>query len=142
MTSDAAHTNVPVLFPLPRVGNAEEGFITIATVDGNIPFSPARVFWTNGTPPHVQRGGHAHRTTSQVLVCVHGSIQVETENRDGKLGRFLLNDPAMALFLPSMCWRTLRFQPGSVLLAMASTPFEHADYIRDKAEFVALARAT
>lgn len=136
------HNKAPVLFPLPRVGGPEEGFITIATVEGNIPFAPARVFWTTGTPPHVRRGGHAHRTTSQVLVCVSGSIEVRTEDRDGNQTSFLLNDPALALFLPSLCWRTLHFQAGAVLLAMASTPFDHADYIRDKAEFMALAKRT
>jgi hypothetical protein len=130
----------PQLYRLPRIGSEGEGHITVATIRGAIPFVPERVFWVTGTPPTQQRGGHAHRTTCQVLVAVAGRVDVHTELRNGVKKDLVLDDPGTALFLPAMCWRTLRFSPGAVLLVMASTPFDHTDYIRDIEQFRALGR--
>lgn len=128
-------TQVPQKFRLPRIGADVEGYLTIATMDSTIPFVAQRVFWICGTPPHLERGGHANRTTRQVLVGITGRVEVSTETLDGRKDLFVLDDPGSALYLPAMCWRTIRFSEGAVLLVMASTLYTEADYIRNLMEF-------
>ena len=41
-----------------------------------LPFSPRRCFTVTGVPSGTARGGHAHRTGMQLLVCLHGRIDV------------------------------------------------------------------
>lgn len=129
----------PLEFPLPRIGGDTEGYIVIATMGSTIPFRAERVYWVCGTA-HVPRGGHAHLVTRQVLVGVAGSVRVTTELPDGRTRHFVLDDPSKALYLPVMCWRTMQFEQGGVLLVMASTPFDHGDYIRDLQHFRELGR--
>lgn len=129
------HEIRPQTFPLPCIGTESTGNLIIATMDNTIPFVAKRIFWTCDTPSNVERGGHAHRNTHQVLVSVAGRIEVFTEMRDGSKAHFVLDDPRTALYLPAMCWRVIHFADKAVLLAMASTPFDHADYIRDLEEF-------
>lgn len=123
------------LFRLPCMGSGPEGFLTVATVGAGIPFAVQRVHWTFGTPPAVERGGHANRLTRQVLVSVAGKVVVSTETLDGRTEQFILDDPSIALHLPPLCWRTIRFSKEAVLLVIASTLFEESDYIRSLALF-------
>jgi hypothetical protein len=133
--ANSPHISVPTLFNFPQIGKPGEGFIAVATAGGNLPFAIARVYWTFGTPRHVQRGGHAHLQTEQVMVAMAGTVLVHTETPGGHKASFTLDHPGTGLYLPKCCWRTMDFQDGAVLLVMASTPFSEADYIRDRSAF-------
>ena len=51
-----------------------------------------------------------------------------------------LDDPAIGLTLPPMVWHEMSdFSPDCVLMVLASAAYDEADYIRDYAEFAALA---
>jgi hypothetical protein len=39
-----------------------------------LPFAPRRVFSITGAPVGTRRGGHAHRSGAQLLVCLQGRI--------------------------------------------------------------------
>lgn len=96
------------------------------------------MFWTYGTPAGVLRGQHANKATEEVLVAVTGSITVETDNGRSK-ETFVLDNPAIGLYLPAMCWTDLHFAPGTIAVCLTSTDFEDSDYIRDYATFKRLA---
>jgi hypothetical protein len=104
------------------------------------PFALERVYWLHDLREGEVRGHHAHRTLSQAFVAASGAFQIELDDGDRK-NEYRLDRPDFALFLPPKLWRTVRvLREHSVLVVMASAPYDEADYIRDYGEFVRFAR--
>ena len=101
----------------------------------DVPFPIKRIFYVYGVKDQNDRGKHAHYKTKQVLICVHGSVDVLVH--DGKLSRkFKLNSPADALYIPEMIWDEQVYNSAdSVLLVLSNTKYIPADYIHDFEEF-------
>ncbi|WP_062542521.1 sugar 3,4-ketoisomerase [Rufibacter tibetensis] len=107
----------------------------ISTQDATgLPFDVKRVFWVFASDQGAERGGHAHRTTKELLVVLQGSVRVETETAKGT-NTFVLTSPAQGLYIPPFCWITVHPAPNSLLCCSTSTHFEEADYIRSYEEF-------
>jgi hypothetical protein len=116
------------------------GSLTAAELERDIPFQPARFFLVYDVPSTETRGAHAHRRCQQLLVAARGHLSVVAD--DGEVRQeFLLDSPSLGLHLPAMTWGIqYKASADSVLLVLASHPYDPADYIRDYAEFEALAR--
>jgi hypothetical protein len=125
----------PYLLKFDRIGHAGTGILVTSQQAASLPFAVQRVFWVLETPSEVERGGHANKITEEIMVALHGSVTVETENRSGRKQTFELNDPAVGLYIPAYCWLSIRFAPGTVLLCLASTDFDETDYIQEITEF-------
>ena len=121
---------LPYLFSLPTHGAATSGWLTVAEAAG-LPFAVRRTYWITDVPAGRVRGRHAHRTLEQVLVAVHGRVSLRIELRDQETRRFYLTRPTQALYLPPHCWPEIEFEPGAVLLCLASQPYDPADYIHE-----------
>lgn len=114
----------------PKVGNPSLGFISIAEKQ-DLPFVPKRIYWTYYTPEDVERGGHSHFDLQQILLAVAGKIEVTTELLDGEKLHFILDKPNMGLYIPKMCWRTMKYTHNAVQICIASNEYDEKDYIRD-----------
>jgi carbonic anhydrase/acetyltransferase-like protein (isoleucine patch superfamily) len=116
------------------------GSLSAAELGNDIPFQPARFFLVYDVPSTETRGAHAHRRCQQLLVAAKGHLAVVVD--DGEVRQeFLLDSPSLGLHLPAMTWGIqYKCSADAVLLVLASDPYDPADYIRDYAEFVALAR--
>lgn len=114
----------------PKVGNPSLGFISIAEKQ-DLPFVPKRIYWTYYTPEDVERGGHSHFDLQQILLAVAGKIEVTTELLDGEKSHFILDKPNMGLYIPKMCWRTMKYTHNAVQICIASNEYDEKDYIRD-----------
>lgn len=125
----------PELIRFPSIGHAQQGYITVAEVQKNVPFAIQRVYWTYYTPNNIERGGHAHHHLSQILIAVSGIIDVNVESREGRKETFILNSPDTGLLLPPPFWHTMRFTHNAVLLSLASMVYSETDYIRDYDQF-------
>ena len=125
----------PYLLSFDQIGSAALGQLISTQQAGNLPFAVKRVFWVFNTPPDVQRGNHANKVTQEVMIAVQGAVTVETESRSGQKQTFTLNDPQKGLYIPTYCWLTINFAPGTILLCLTSTDFDEADYMLDLAEF-------
>ena len=100
-----------------------------------IPFDIKRVYYIFGTQPNVVRGFHAHKSLSQLLVCVSGSCDVILDNGVQR-ETMTLDRPDKGLLVQSMIWREMhRFSDDCVLLVLASNHYSEDDYIRDYSEF-------
>jgi oxalate decarboxylase/phosphoglucose isomerase-like protein (cupin superfamily) len=126
----------PYLIEFSRLGKSDIGYISVAE-NGNpqVPFQVERIFWTYYTPESIVRGRHAHYRTEQVLVAIGGRILVTTEQADGTIEVFRLEDPHVGLYLPPHVWHTMQYSHSVTQLVLASTAYEEADYIRDHARF-------
>jgi dTDP-4-dehydrorhamnose 3,5-epimerase-like enzyme len=105
------------------------------------PFPIARVYYVYGTSPGVDRGLHAHRALNQLAVAVAGSCTMMLDDGKKKL-RVRLENPATGLTIGPMIWHEMsEFSDDCVLLVLADSGYDEADYIRNYDEFLAAARS-
>ena len=123
----------PYLINFPKIGSTSIGYVSIAEGD-NLPIKVNRVYWTYFTPEDVARGGHAHKQLEQVLIAVSGTIIVHTETKD-ESNRFILSSPNQGLYIPSGCWRTMKYTHNAIQICLASMEYKESDYIRSYQEF-------
>lgn len=105
-----------------------------------VPFEIARVFYMYGSDPTVIRGEHANRESEFVLINVAGSSKVRiTDSREEFVVE--LNRPMMGVYIPKMIWKDMYdFSEDSVLLVLASTHYNGAEYIRDFEQYKQIMR--
>ncbi|MFC5489971.1 FdtA/QdtA family cupin domain-containing protein [Dokdonella soli] len=106
------------------------GCLTIANQE-EISFPVSRVFYVYAVPEDSERAVHAHRTTEQFVIAIHGSFSLDLT--DGQKTRtYLMNEPTRGVYVPPMIWdRLYDFTPDAICLVFASTPYDESDYIRD-----------
>jgi len=98
-------------------------------------FEPKRLFYLHHIAPGQWRGRHGHRQTQLVLIAVSGSCRTHLD--DGAVKETVtLDDPTKGLYVAPWVWHELTdFAPDTVLVVLASTPYEEADYLRDYETF-------
>lgn len=118
------------IIDLPKVADPR-GNLTFLEGTRHIPFDIKRVFYLYDVPGGAERGGHALKTCEQFLIAMSGSFDVIIY--DGKENkRIHMNRSYNGLYLPPMIWREMdNFSSGSVCLALASQPYNEAEYFRD-----------
>lgn len=122
---------------LPRILDPR-GSLTFIEGNKHVPFDIRRVFYLYDVPTEEGRGAHAHRTLSQVLVCLAGSFDVRVDDGASQ-ATIHLNRPWKGVLVPPMIWAAeVNFDPGSICLVLASDLYDEADYIRDRDEFLRL----
>lgn len=115
------------------------GSLAVGEMPGDaIPFTPQRWFVVYDVPGREVRGAHAHRACHQLLICLHGSLRVATDDGEHR-AEVDLNDPTLGIYVPPMVWASqFRYDPDAVLLVLASDPYDPDDYIRDYEDFLEL----
>lgn len=112
---------------LPSVHD-NRGVLTAIESGSDIPFGIKRIFYMH----HVKmdRGGHAHMDTDQVVIAAHGSFEIEVYDGQ-KNNRYSLNDPEKGLFIPKMIFVNLfDFSEDAVCLVLSSTHYDIKRSIR------------
>jgi hypothetical protein len=94
-------------------------------------FEPRRLFWLHHVAAGQWRGRHGHRQTQLVLIAASGACRIHLD--DGAVKESVaLDDPTRALYVAPWVWHELTdFTPGTVIMVLASTPYEEAEYLRD-----------
>lgn len=121
------------------IRDGRDGCLNVLTVGQEIPFAIKRVFYISDVVGGSSiRGMHAHRVTEQVLHCVSGACTVTLDDGTDKKTIRLSAGPE-GIRIGQLVWHTLTdFIPGSVLLVIASEPYDESDYIRDYETFLSL----
>lgn len=88
-----------------------------------------------GIPEGSQRGGHAHKYETQVLIAISGQFVVKIF--DGQnWEEYLLDSPDKGLYVPPLFWRELcRFSGNAVCLTLSSTKFDAEEYLSPMEEY-------
>ncbi|MBT9392504.1 FdtA/QdtA family cupin domain-containing protein [Hymenobacter sp. NST-14] len=124
----------PYLLDFPSTGSAPLGHLVIAE-GATLPFPVKRVYWTAGVPAEKISGNHAHHQLEQLIVAVHGTLELLVETPDRQKHHFVLEHPTQGLYVPPLCWREIKFGAQTVLMCLASQEYEETDYIRTYPEF-------
>ena len=107
----------------------------------DIPFEMKRVFFIYGVDPGLKRGSHAHRTSRQVLVCVHGRCTIVLDDGETK-ERIDLDSPEKGLLQEPLVWGEMEdFTKDAVLMVISDSYYDPKEYIHDYDEFLTLAKA-
>lgn len=133
MTLPTVDSLNPVAF---RCHRDERGALVALDLPSAVPFPVARIFWIYDAPAGTARGSHAHKICQQFLVCVTGSVSVEVF--DGSAERAIPLTEGQAVHVPPGIFATERYlAPGSVLMVFCDRPYEPADYLTNRAAFLA-----
>lgn len=127
--------NQPRIIELPKFLDSR-GNLSFAQNNTHIPFEIKRTYWLYDVPGGENRGSHAHKDLSQLIIAASGSFRVTLD--DGKCKRsFFLNRPYQGLYVKPGMWRDLEdFSSGAVCLVLASEVYQAEDYIRDYDDFI------
>lgn len=112
------------------------GNLSVVENGKTLPFDVKRVYYIYDVPGGENRGAHAHKELSQLIVAASGSFTVTLD--DGKCKRsFFLNRPYQGLYVKPGLWRDLvDFSSGAVAMVLASDVYLQSDYIRSYEDFV------
>lgn len=94
-----------------------------------MPFVPCRSFVITNVPAGTVRGGHAHRSGMQMLVCMHGSIEILMRYQDQEATLVLLPNSFNLVLGPGVWCRQKYMSGHSVLMVFASAPYDPDSYI-------------
>jgi dTDP-4-dehydrorhamnose 3,5-epimerase-like enzyme len=125
---------------LPLQAHGDDRGSLIALEQGkNIPFEIKRVYYMFNTGEGVRRGFHAHNSLKQVAIAVRGSCRFLLDDGHEKID-IRLDNPSQGLLIESFIWREIYdFSEDCVLMVLADKLYDESDYVRDYAEFLALA---
>ena len=110
--------------------------MNVLEIAHELPFGCQRIFYTYTVPEGSVRGEHAHRKCEQFLISIRGKVSVAVDNGEGR-DEFMLDTPSKGLWLPAGCWgEQYGHSPDSILMVLASLPYDSSDYIRSYDEFL------
>ena len=129
----------PLLFRLPTFADPRGSLVAFERANG-LPFTAERFFFVFGVPAGGARGSHAHREQHQFLIPVQGSVIVDVTDGEGE-ATVQIDAPSTGLWLPPLTWATERYVDAtSILLVLASGPYQPAEYIESLEEMRDLRR--
>ncbi len=100
-----------------------------------IPFPIKRVFYIHHVPEGGRRGGHAHSSNCQILICINGSLNLTLTDGRREM-KYHLDDPTRGVIIPPDVWtRMTDFSPQAVLLVLNSEEYREEEYIHDFAKY-------
>ena len=124
------------IIELDKHHSDRKGNLSVVQNGETLPFDVKRVYYLYDVPGGEERGAHAHRDLSQLIIAASGSFTVTLD--DGNCKRsFFLNRPYQGLLVKPGMWRDLDdFSSGAVCMVLASEFYEEEDYIYDYDEFI------
>ena len=124
-----------VLYEIPHFEDGR-GALNVLEIARDLPFGCQRMFYTYTVPEGSVRGEHAHKRCEQFLISIRGKVSVSVDDGTTR-DEFMLDTPSKGLWLPAGRWgEQFGHSPDSILLVLASLPYDNADYIRSYDEFL------
>lgn len=119
---------LPYLIDLEAKRNSKPGALVMLE-KSTIGFDVKRIFYIYGLsddPSKNSRGNHGHTNTIQFLICLSGSVDIETVFKEDQTNlRFHLNSPEKGLMLlPNNYIAMTNFSKDAILMVVCDTEFK------------------
>ena len=117
--------------------DTKRGGLFVAEAKKHIPFEIKRVYFINKlSEKSVPRGDHAHKTNTQVIVCLNGSFDLHLDDGTNKQ-TLCLDNPSEGIILGPKLWHTMKnFSNNCTIAVFASHYYDEQDYIRHYSDFL------
>jgi len=115
--------NVETVYEVTFQTNGDQrGYLTSIEQNRNIPFEIKRIFYMHHVT--LDRGGHAHIDTDQVIIPIAGSFKVRVFDGNNE-DVYLLNDCTKGIYTPRLTFCELfEFTKDAVCLVLANTHYD------------------
>lgn len=121
--------------------SAEDRLIVPIEATRDAPFDIRRVFTIQASRADLVGGRHAHKQCSQLLVCLHGKIDVTVFADEHTSRTYTIDSATQGLLIPPGIWAEQMYHTDdTVLMVLCDRFYEAADYIRDFDQFLAYRR--
>lgn len=115
--------------------NDNRGDLSVVEEGINYSFPIMRVYWLYNLPKGLERGGHAHKKLKQLLIAMHGTFSIITDDGENS-EEYVLDRPNKALYIKPITWRVIKpLTDNAVLAVFVSELYDEYDYIRTYTEF-------
>ena len=124
----------PTIITAERFGNPGKGYLSMVQAGGLFPGPIKRLFYIYDLQAGNVRGGHAHRTVTQMFCVVSGRAVFSTMRRDA--GKTMpeartLHTPEQWLLVPPLTWLEISItEKGTVIICLCDQGYEEEEYIR------------
>ena len=113
----------------------KRGSLTLVEGGVDVPFDIARVYWIHNVQLGESRGKHANRTSTQFLIAINGSVDVNLEDINGKR-TVHLNKNTEGVLLPPGTWNELyNFSADAIVVVFSSQLYKPETYLNTYEEF-------
>jgi dTDP-4-dehydrorhamnose 3,5-epimerase-like enzyme len=103
-------------------------FFSLSEGSGSFDVESVKLLTDNFECPEVT--GVAHRVSSELVIALCGSVDVNVVDRDGRKMQYSLQSPDMGLYLPPMTWHEMKnLSEGVVLMILSSIADSSSDII-------------
>jgi dTDP-4-dehydrorhamnose 3,5-epimerase-like enzyme len=121
-------------FPRNRILDSR-GCLEFIEFDASFPVTPKRIYFLSDIPAGQNRGLHAHKKLEQIIICLHGSLDIKFIHSTNEQS-IRLSSISDGYYIPAGVWRELtNFSENTVVMVLASQHYDQSDYIFDLEEF-------
>ncbi|GGM95903.1 dTDP-6-deoxy-3,4-keto-hexulose isomerase [Dyadobacter beijingensis] len=107
---------------------------SLTVIERVIPFEIKRIFYVNG-PEHFRQSGISRNGMRQAVICLKGSCHI-TSHTGIEEQHFVLDTADQCLLLaPEDSHRMRSFSDESILMVLASEPFEAEELAREPMQY-------
>jgi hypothetical protein len=101
-----------------------------------LPWQPLRMYLLQDFVDGTTRGNHAHKTLSQIIVMVSGTIDLVIYRGEESFTYNLSRESGEILLSPGT-WRVFsNASPDAVVLVLADSPYDESDYLRNWEDYL------
>ena len=127
------------LIELQKISDSRGSLVSLERGNG-VPFLIQRIYYIFDTAHEASRGYHAHKSLSQLAVCIKGSCRFILDDGFSR-SEISLDSATKGLLIEGLIWREIYdFSSDCVLLVLASERYDETDYIRNYDNFLNLVR--
>ena len=114
----------------------DDARLMIGEVNKHVPFPIRRFYTIDRCVSKLVRGQHAHKKTTQLIICLRGDFDLVLDDGEEKRTVHLTDSNQAVLIHPKVWHEMSELKEDTLILVLASSLYDESDYIRDYRTFL------